>query len=149
VCSNLMANKLHVALRIQDDHKTRNAIDRLAKALLALAQCLLSALAVFNVCIRSAPSDNLSRRVLQGIAADKKPAKYAIAAANATLHLEWLLRADSFLKCFQDARQVVRMNRALPAESKRLLQGEACVVQPALIEEVGRTVQKTRPRRCG
>src|SRR5262249_42219070 len=129
--------------------KTGNAIDDDVKPVFARSERGLGTFPLVNVCICSAPSDNLSRWVAQGAAPDEKPAKYSVVATKASIHLEWLLGRDRFLKCSQHAWQVVWMNRTLPAPLQRLLWREPCVVQPGLIEEIRTAIQSRRPRRRG
>jgi hypothetical protein len=80
---------------------------------------------------------------------EEEPAKFAVAAAEAALHLEWLSGIHSSLEYFQHSREVVRMNRNPPAPIQRLSRRQAGIVQPSLIEEFSGAVWTSGPCQRG
>ena len=69
----------------------------------------------------SIPLHDVPRLVAQRTTAKEKPAKFAVGASEAAFHFVRLYRVQSFPECFQNSRQVVRMNRSLPSRVQSLL----------------------------
>src|SRR5262249_23682425 len=49
---------------------------------------------------------------------------------------------------FHQWRQVLWMERGLPAPTMRLFRGETCIFMPTFVEELARTVRQGAPREC-
>src|SRR5215510_2972530 len=108
-------------------------------------EALLSVSPIFNIYVRSVPPYDCSGLVTQGISANEKPAKDPVATANAAFDLEGLAGVRRFPKYVQNARQVIRMFRNLPAPIQGLFFGKTCIFGPLLIEKIDGTIRQHGP----
>src|SRR5262245_20742543 len=106
---------------------------------------LLRASPILNIYIRSVPPDDCSGLVTQRSSAIEKPAKDPVATANAAFDLEGLAGLCRFLKYVQNARQVIRMFRNLPAPIQGFFCGKTCICGPLLIEKIDGTIRQHGP----
>jgi len=86
-----------------------------------IPESVLSTFAVFNIGICAIPFENFAGFIAQRAGTKKKPAKFAVEAAEAALCVERPYRIQSFPECFQHSWQVVWMNRNLPSPAQSLL----------------------------
>src|SRR5260370_40106068 len=89
--------------------------------LLAFPKGFFGTLPLLKIGICPVPLRDFPRSVAQRTTAKEKPAKFAVEAAEAALHLVRLYRIQSFPEYFQDWWQVVWMNRNLPSRAQSLL----------------------------
>src|SRR5262245_3144989 len=108
-------------------------------------EALLSTSPIVNIYVRSVPPHNCSGLVTQRIPTNKKPPKHPVPTANAAFDLEGLAGLRCFLKYVQNARQVMRMFRHLPAPIQGLFCGKACILGPLLIEKIDGAIRQRGP----
>src|ERR1700719_2365952 len=102
-------------------------------------------LSVFDVGIRSEPSDNLSIVVERRSRTEEKPTIHAIETAQPSFNFTWLARRENGSPVGHKSVHIVRMKGTRPAPIARLFGREARIVEPALIEEVSGTVSTSGP----
>src|ERR1700730_8653091 len=103
-----------------------------AKALLALAKCLLGSLAVLDVGRRPVPFDNVAQLIVQRLGAEQKPAIFPVEAPQPSFKLASHAGLPYCAPLLQHARLVVRMKSTRPPRCG-LVQCEAGVVEGRLI----------------
>src|ERR1700730_291104 len=85
-----------------------------AKALLALAECDLGQLAVFDIGRRPVPFDNVARLIAQRLSLEQEPAIFTIEAPEPRFKPASHARLPYCAPLLQHALPVVRMKRARP-----------------------------------
>ena len=70
-------------------------------------------------------------------------------ATNTCFNFAWLSRCQQLLSFGYDAGQVLRMNGTLPSMDTRLLRRTTCVIMPALVQELRRTIRSSAPNQSG
>jgi hypothetical protein len=141
-----LVDALELTGRRRDGDGYRNAVDDQAKIELALSQAFLGSLAVLDVGAYAVPPDDPSLRVTHRTGTDEKPAKVAVEAPHARLHLAGLARRQDRLPAIDKPRQIFGVDRALPTRAGGVREAEAGVGAPASVEEVDIPVGKRRPR---
>ncbi len=84
------------------------------QCLLTLAEKLLSSFSIFNVPVQA---NNCSGFACDWICSDRKPAKLTIEATHAHFRFE----GDRCFQAFEQLRQILRVNRHLPAVATGVL----------------------------
>jgi len=86
----------------------------------------------------SDPFDDLSRGVTQWTARVEEAAILSIRAPQACFDFTALTRKPKGSAEFEQLRQVIRVDHTFPTPTAGVLEADACVFAPALIQEIAR-----------
>src|SRR5580692_1553000 len=103
------------AVQVRQRHADGGILKDGSPPLLAFPKGIFSTLPLLQIGIGSVPLCDFPRSVVQRTTAKEKPAKFAVAAAEAALHFERLCRIQSFPEALENSWPVVGMNRNLPS----------------------------------
>ncbi len=116
---------------------------------LAPLQGRLGLLAILDVGRRARPVHEVSQLVAHRHRTEEAPAVRAIETSEAYFRLSRRSRGEEACPGLPQRPEVVGMNRSLPPPIEGLRQGEARIVEPALVEQGGGAIRPTRPRQRG
>jgi hypothetical protein len=124
------------AAGVLDNYRLRYRVGNPPKFAFILPQSLLTLLEVFDVSAYSVPHNDLPGFVAEGFEANEEPTKDPIMAAHARFDFAWFAGNQQLAPSPHQRRQILRMDRNLPAPALRFFGSKTGVFAPPLIHEL-------------
>lgn len=106
-------------------------------------------LAALDIGIRAIPPDDRTFLVSHRHRVKEEPAVDAVEPSEACFLFTWLSGSEAGKPGVHELAEIVGMNGNLSPPAECLFLRETRIVEPPLVEKIGRTIQPTCPRQCG
>src|SRR5882672_5070977 len=118
---------------------------RLRQIGLAALQGMLGPLSILDVGVRPIPSDDISGPIAQWRRSKQEPTILSVEAPHARLDFLGISICQHSPPNDKKTGKIVRMDYDLPVPAERLLNGQAGIVEPPLVEVFGKAVGSRLP----
>src|SRR6202035_6061226 len=134
------------ALRVQDDNGLRYSIGNPAKLPLLLKEFLLRPFSIFDVSIASKPPDDVAFSVELWNDTYQEPTVLSVISPDASFQFAWFGSIQQGSPFTNELIQVIGVNDHLPTPTFPLLQGQAGVLVPTLVQKFLGSIREARPQ---